>query len=205
MDELEKLFEALKEQIMAANMHFDLYKKLHGSINEYYEPMNKSKNFWILTLNSHLEVTYASLCRIYDKHQKSNSIKNLLKKINVEYGSEIFPDIESDMEMISEKKIIISKLIKEYRNNYVAHISMKCILRNYQSMNGSLLSVSEINELIKNASDIINKYAQILFKKSYGFLAPFEYHDYKFILNAIHECHLKSKNHIQRLISGKPK
>lgn len=68
----DNLTERLVEELKAAAMHFDLYRSIKASIPSHKKGINKSPNFWSLTLNAHLEATRCSLCKIYEQTNNNN-------------------------------------------------------------------------------------------------------------------------------------
>jgi len=64
-----------------AHIHFNLYSNLQQAIPHYQEELNQSTAFWSLTIRAHLDASVVRLCKIYEHHQGSLNLRNLLDTI----------------------------------------------------------------------------------------------------------------------------
>ncbi|MCW8387955.1 hypothetical protein OQJ15_16720 [Fluoribacter dumoffii] len=192
IEEFKNLTATLIDETQKAAMHFDLYCNLKKSLSDF--AMNKSPNFWSLTLNAHLEATRLSLCRSYDKTNKTNNIENWLKFIKdkslaPQYNSEI----EEDIKAVSKNNDIVDRLITKQRNNGIVHHSINNILKKEDFFKIYPLSKQDLKKLIDLLTKLINKYTSIILGTSTAMLSVFQRQDYKYILDGIKEKYSKSQ------------
>jgi hypothetical protein len=88
--EFENMTGKLVSELQSAYMHFEIYKEIKMQISEHSKEMNKSKHFWSLTINSHLESTRSTLGRIYDQNEKNLGIKSWLLEFKNNYLKQDF-------------------------------------------------------------------------------------------------------------------
>ena len=186
---MSKLFEKQLEQLIKdtreAYQHYDLYRQIRKavSVDSHRTYMNRSTNFWSLTLNAHLDCSRLALCRIYDKTKKAISINKwlcehrelLLRKASepgiVERNLMKAPIttsiIETDLELTNENDALVNSL-NEQRNKAIVH-SAKSEIREIETVFKRYpLTFSNYDELLKRAEVIVNRYSVLYSATSHG-------------------------------------
>ncbi|ADE17027.1 hypothetical protein Nhal_4019 (plasmid) [Nitrosococcus halophilus Nc 4] len=207
----DNLTERLVEEIRSAAMHLDLYKSIRSSILRYRAGVNRSPNFWSLTLNAHLESTRASLCRVYDQTSRGNlTIKSWLEEFKAHHLKDEFfepseidkfnrkplvpNEIDQDLELVSSSDELVDTLFKRHRNNEVAHISMKLVSRGESYWKSYPLTYDDYEKLISRAENIINKYMAHHNSTSFALLSIFQKDDYQYVMESIEKNATQQKN-----------
>ena len=185
-DELNKLLDALAKDIVDANIYHKLFVGITNSIPDYFDETNLSKTFWSLTLRAIKEAYLLRLCRIFDQHDKSLNLVNLLDTIKtnrhffevphfkerlkdnvfVESLAEgvTIPSIEelqSDIEFASDNNPIVHKLML-WRGNVYAHTGAKTALGKFtDTLEENSISKEEVERLLDQCFSISNKYMNL--------------------------------------------
>ena len=153
-EEFKTSTQALANELVQANVYFTLRKDLIGEIREYEAEMNLSATFWALVLDSLLDTTLISLCRIYDSHNRSNSLLNLLDTVkeNVKFctkKAEVSPDDGSTDNKDEDKSDLFQD---EYLVGPDVSLLTKKLDRvpDLEQLDRDIESVSRDNPLIKN-------------------------------------------------------
>jgi hypothetical protein len=103
-EEFGGLLKALADEIVTACIHFRLYSDLNAAVNSYVTELNQSPAFWSYTFRAHLDAVLLRLCRIYEQHDSSLNLRNLLDTIQA--NIDIF-----DIEQFRERLRVIHLLI----------------------------------------------------------------------------------------------
>lgn len=207
-DDFEKLLNALGTDIVNANIFFKHHSDLKSAAAEYRKEFNESVTFWNITFQALLDATMFALCRIYDTHEKTNSLRNLLDTIKE--NLHIFdkadfrmrlkdnpfvdslaesarkPDLNQlneDIEYASDKNSLVNNL-REWRNNILAHKSAKIIIKGRNIPDDFPLSVENISELLERGMSILNHYSGLFRALSHS-TQIVGHDDYQYILNCI--------------------
>ncbi len=177
--ELSKLLDVLANDIVDANIYYQLFTGLDASIPHYADERNLSNTFWWLALRAIKEAYLLRLCRIFDQNEKSLNLVNLLDTIksNIHFFQEphfrerlkdnafvdslaegvVIPpmsELQADMEFSSSNNLIVKKLML-WRHNVYAHTGKP-------TASGILeenpISKEEIEQLLDKCFSISNKY-----------------------------------------------
>src|SRR5207245_10033820 len=84
-EEFHRLLFALVDELVDAQIHFNLYQDLVAAIPEYSTEFNQSNTFWSLTFSAHLDATVLRICKAYDQYRCDNpslNLTSLLEKID---------------------------------------------------------------------------------------------------------------------------
>ncbi len=206
--EFERLLEALASEIVEANIHFKLYRDLTSLTKDYAFEYNQSAAFWSLTFQAHLDVTLYRLCKIYDQHDTSLNLFNLLETIKGNlslFNDTAFrerlkdnPFVESlsatsrkpdkkqlndDLSYVSKDNHLIKKIII-WRGNVYAHKGTKKIIKGQKFSEEYPITLKEIDELLLKAKEIINRYSD-LFRASTFSTQIIGQDDHKYVLESI--------------------
>jgi hypothetical protein len=198
--EFENMTDKLVSELQSAYMHFEIYKEIKMQITEHSKEMNKSKHFWSLTINSHLESTRSILGRIYDQNEKNLGIKSWLLEFKNNYLQQYFfesneqddfnrvplknGEIKSDLKSISLENEKVNVLYKRHRHTEIAHMSLSNAKKGVSYFKDYPLSSSDIQELIDRAATIINKYSSHHSGVNYA-MTTLNSQDYKYIFDRL--------------------
>lgn len=182
-EELERLLDVLANDIVDANIYYRLFSGLLTSTEEYSKEIGQSNTFWWLAMQSIKEAYLYRLCRIFDQHEKTLNLVNLLDtiKANLRFFEEphfrerlkgnafvdslaegvkipSLEELKEDIEFASLANPIVNKLIV-WRGNAYAHRGAKVAL----GKTGSLEAISkeEIELLLDKCFSIFNKYLRL--------------------------------------------
>lgn len=209
-DEFERLLNALCDEVVTACIHFRLYKDLEAARDQYGTVFRESWTFWSLTFQSHWDTTIFRLCKIYDQHDKSLNLRNLLETIeenicifDVENFRERFkgnPFVDSlasgakmpDISQLKMDKVTVSaadpkvKAVVFWRNNFFAHRSARHVAEKKNLADHYTFDISDVEALLKNAMRILNQYS-VLFRASSYSSQIVGHDDYLHVLRTITE------------------
>ncbi|MDO6461867.1 hypothetical protein Q4485_14240 [Granulosicoccaceae sp. 1_MG-2023] len=200
MAEFDMMTEKLVSELQAAYMFFEMYCAIEDEIPHHSEAMNKSKHFWSLTRNAHLEATRSTLARIYDQDDKHLSVKSWLKNFKVsqlkdeyfqpndldKFGRKplVAGEIDDDIESVSDRDPLVKTFYVRHRHTEIAHISLKNAQKGVSFFERYPLSRLDIQALIDRAAELINKYSAHHSGRTYA-MTTFQNRDYKYILDKI--------------------
>jgi|SRR5256885_13640760 len=207
-DDFNKLLSVLATEIVNANIFFKLHYNLKSAATEYEKEFNQSVTFWNITFQALLDATLFRLCRIYDTHEKSNSLLNLLDTIKenlhifdetnfrVRLKDNPFVDslaesarkpdlkqLDEDIEYASDKNPLVNNL-RVWRNTIFAHRSASTIIKGKKLPDNYPFSMDNIAELLEKGMSILNHYSG-LFRASTHSTQIVGYDDYQYVLNCI--------------------
>lgn len=184
--EFENQLKTLINNTREASQHYDLYRQIINSLSKdsNREFMNRSVNFWSLTINAHLTSCRLSLCRVYDKQRKSININKFLKnhqQMLLEKASEtdiverhhmLEPVTESffmdDLELTDERDILVSTLNKQ-RNYAIIHSASSEVHEESSIFERAPLTYKNYEDLLRRAENILNRYSVLYSGASYAF------------------------------------
>lgn len=207
-EELDRLLDALAQEIINAQICHRLFRDLVDVIPDYEREFQQSKTFWSLTLNSYKDARLSRLCRVFDQESSSLNLVNLLETIkdNLHLFKEehfrqrlqenAFVDslakmhrvpeakqIDDDIEYSSCRNPLVKKLMI-WRNNIVAHRGAKAALGKKRVLEDNPLSQEEIEELLDKSFEIFNRYSS-LYRASTWSRKVIGHDDYKSTLKFI--------------------
>jgi hypothetical protein len=186
-DEFRRLFDALGDEIWAADFHNRLFVSLHEAIPKYQEEFNQSPTFWTFTFNGHRDAALVQLMRIYDSHRASLSLRNLLDTI--QQNLSLFkkkPEeerLKSDIGLTNGNDPLVKKLLIWRHENY-AHKGAQNVVNSYEISKDYPLSFDEIEQLIHRAYEILNRYQYLFDASIHSAIFP-GLEDYTFVLEGI--------------------
>lgn len=209
-EQFDTLLNALSKEIIDAEVYFNLCENLLAAIPEYKEVYNESNTFWSFTVQALMNATLSCLCRVYDQHQKSLSLINLLDTIKARmdiFDIENFkqrlrdnpfveslaeeprkPDIKtlnSDRELVDPSNPLVKKLVI-WRHNIIAHKTALNIVNEQDITKDYPISRNEISILVHQSTEILNRYSG-LFRASTYSPRVLGHDDYLYVLKATQE------------------
>jgi hypothetical protein len=187
-DEFHRLLLALVDELVDAQIHFNLNQDLAAVMPEYVTVFNQSWTFWSLTLNAHMDAVLLRLCKAYDQYGGDNPSLNLRSFLDtIKANLHLFdepnfrerlkdsafvsslaedarsPDaaeLEKDLESVSNANPLV-KTLTIWRNNYFAHRSRTHALDPTAFAREYPLQFPEINALLANGVAIVNRYSHL--------------------------------------------
>jgi hypothetical protein len=184
-DDLNRLLDALADEIVNAHTCHRLYCNLVDAIPQFQDDMNQSPVFWHYTLSSLRDTRFLRLCRIYEQHSESLNLHNLLETIQENlhlFDTDEFKkrlkdnafveslashprrpdpnDLARDLAYVSEANPIVKKLIV-WRNNIVAHRGAKLSLGRRDILDKHPISKSELEKLLDRSLKMFNYYSSL--------------------------------------------
>lgn len=206
--EFGQLLKALVDEMVSACIHFRLYSDLKSDVNNYVTELNQSPAFWFLTFRAHIDTVLSRLCRIYEQHNASLNLKNLLDTIlaninifDVDHFRERLkdnpfvdslasnstkPDIEQlikDIHYVSKANPSVKNLLI-WRNNIIVHRSAMHISKEIKLPNDYPLSLMDIEQLLKEGMAILNRYSSLFHSTTYS-TKIVGHDDYRNVLESI--------------------
>ena len=209
-EEFERLLNALCEEVVNACIHFRLYSDLEAARDQYSTSYQQSWTFWFLTFQAHLDTALFRLCKIYDQHDASLNLRNLLDTIEANLG--VFDtknfkerlkgnpfvdslakdakrpsvdDLKRDKDTVSDVDPTVKALLF-WRNNFFAHRSAKHVVEKKDLADHYALEMKAVESLSKNALRIVNHYSH-LFRASHYSTQMVGHKDFEYILKTIDE------------------
>lgn len=167
-DEYEAVTVELVKEVQMLSFHWVLLMKMDAAISLNPHKFSKGSHFWAMTFNAHLNSVRGILSRIYDTHKSVLSLKNWLEKTELivkKANYELEPDSDLNSFIATDKIFccvnhnpLVEKLIKQLRNNAIAHSNMKKAISGANVFQDAELSESEYQTLVNNAQNILNNY-----------------------------------------------
>ncbi len=187
-DEFDRLLKRLARDIVDAAIYRKLDLGLHSAFNEYDREFNQSPTFWGLCFKAFLEGAVHRLARVYLREKKALSLERWLQAIKD--NPSLFPappdpeQLDADLKLVSQTDPVVHKLIT-FRGNFIAHINWKDTITDGVSIGGRFnLLFTEIDDLIKRAELILNRYGQ-LFKRHIWSSDAVGREDFMYVLEAV--------------------
>jgi hypothetical protein len=205
--ELNRLMDALAQEIVDANICHRLYSDLLASIEDNEEVFRESNTFWNFTFLALGDARVIRLCRVFDQESKSLNLYNFLVtiKANLHFFEErhfrerlkdnafvellaknnLKPDaeqIEKDICFSSTQNPLVKKLMI-WRNNIIAHRGVKVSLGRDQVLSDNPLDKNVIETLLDESFKIYNRYSNSnLYRASTYSRQVIGHDDYKSLL-----------------------
>lgn len=181
--------EKFKEQLKAiinnlwmAHFYYDLSTKLTQSFEEYRKEVKQSPVFWNLTISALDEVSLVRLCKVYDQHKDSQSLKNLL--ITIKKNPEIFSqnrtsyisevqrpnafdqnELDQYIEFVSKEENPLIQKVITLRDRVIAHTDRGNLNKSpaeNDPANSDLLTWDQVKSLIDKGFEILNRYSSLV-------------------------------------------
>lgn len=205
-DEFGRLLDSLSDDVVQANIYYRLFRDLDASKKDYEQEFRQSETFWFLTMGAIRDAFLVRACRVYDKHDKSLNLVNLLDtvKANLALFStaefkqrlkdnafvESLADqdrvpcsrqLDEDIEFASIRNPHVLGLF-HFRNNILAHRGAQFSLGKTQIVDDNRLTWGDLEKLLTEAARIFNRYCS-LFRASTHSCQMIGHDDYKNLLH----------------------
>ena len=181
-EELNKLLDRLVHDAVDANIYHQLLMDLNSCVPEYTREFAQANTFWSLTREALKEAYLTRLCRIFDQHDDSLNLYNLLDTImaNLQYFEEPHfrerlkdnafvnslaedaripsaEELQADLEIAGLGNPVVLKLT-QWRSNFHAHLAAKPALGKAPSLLSLRIESEEIDHLLDECFRILNRY-----------------------------------------------
>lgn len=207
-EQFKRLLGSLAQELVDANIHWKLRKDLEDQIRPFSDEFNQTATFWSLTFQAQLDAAIFRLIRIYDGNSRALSLRNFLDTI-VE-NLQIFdvdryrdrlkgnpfvdslsddarqPDarqLSDDIAFVSNENDLVQKLTI-WRNNLFAHKSAQNAVRNYNIANDFPLTSEDIDNLLTEGMNILNRYSLMFLANTYS-TQIIGHDDFTFLLGCV--------------------
>lgn len=165
-------FQRLADQLVAANTHLYLAKKLdEAEKGEFRKEFYKSKDFWHCTIMAHIQIAVVHLCRLYDpqKDDERDKTFHLLRfvenideaKLTVVQNKQRGTDLKFlQREEPKQKRWPDSRVgkLRKCRCKLVAHLAYDWAI-DWCGESKELIDISEIESLIEEGFSILERWA----------------------------------------------
>lgn len=213
--------QALANELVEAQIHFNLYGDLVASHAEYADELSESNTFWSLTLDAHLDATILRLCKAYDQCPTSLNLRNLLDTVseNLDLFEEPnfrerlkenpfvdslaanvpTPDssqLQRDIASVNANDPLVKKLVI-WRNSYFSHRSRDHALNPSPYVRDYPFTISDIAALLRNGVEVVNRYSNLFCATHYSTNIVGR-SDFKSILEAVRETRNRREAEIER-------
>jgi len=230
IQEFDSHLTLLFHELRNANDHFHFVNCLLKATLDYKREIECSSTFWTFTINAHTSATMSHLCRVFDKHKDGVHLLFLLETVRdnpnyfckqalkqrlgpiagcddlVEhFGDPNNHQINSDINFCRDPDPLVKKL-RDWRNRIVAHLAKDVSIDFNNFYAQYSLRQTDIQQLISNAHDILNRCAGWYKAQNLSLFLPSD-KDYEFILESVRIRLSKRdeiENHLlQSILTGK--
>jgi hypothetical protein len=209
-EEFKRLIKALSRDIVDAHLHYRLCSDLGKALRQHKLTAIESDTFWFLTLQAHMQSYVHALCRAYDQDSRALHLKSWLLTIkdNLHFFDKnnfherlkgnpfvdslassprkpCLSKLEEDIFACSNKDEHVKVLII-HRGNRIAHRNAGNVVAERYVGDKHPLTTEVIEELLKRAIDILNRYNN-LFEASTYCVQVAGHDDYKIIFKCVEE------------------
>ncbi|MFC1977707.1 hypothetical protein ACFLWS_05535 [Chloroflexota bacterium] len=117
--EFESLLEELRQQLLDASAHFDIWVQLFPT-TQVVDVINQYKGFFQPTREAHLDRFMIKISNVISNDSRSPSFQRIFKMLDRNPTLASMVDVQSLRKRLQQHKKVI-KRIKEYRNRRGAH------------------------------------------------------------------------------------
>lgn len=166
-EKFENIYRRLTKTIFLGRSHLNVWKLMAEEEEKEPDTMKIAQTFFYLTSKANFETSILHLSRLLDNHKDSVNIWYYLDFIqsnhpNIfpnEYAGRIKKGVKRDKERLEELKTSIANL-REWRNKRYAHFAKQILSNPNQIFAKYSLKVSELEEMYRSTSKIINHYTE---------------------------------------------
>ena len=207
-EKFRDFLRVLWDELYWANFYYDIFKEASNYCKQHEEAVNHSTTFWHFTLRAHCQTTLVHLHRIYDQNRESFNLHRFL--LTVRDNKEIFDisevrkrriadphaesliqsigtldsaQLERDIEFSSETNAKVRNL-KLWRDRVTFHKDERELFRAKPFEEENPLPFGDIDELLKKAFEMLNRYSQYFDTTVYS-LGCREWKDMEFVFEAL--------------------
>jgi len=152
--DIDAYINELRITVMDAGLHYDVWSVLTKAVSEpkCQKDMNRYSLFFSTSIRANLVATLIALYCLYDTHQKTYNINDLLKQVRCRFTTE---EGMNDIEVLYVKAKHLWQKVNILRNNVFGHRStLLTIEKGFVKAN---VTPEELNQLIETSKDLLNK------------------------------------------------
>ncbi len=183
-----KYYDKLVQEIIRANFHFKLWRRLEDCKVEYIHELRQANAFWVFTMQAHFDAALMHLFKVLDTHPDALSIRKFLNF--VDSNSRIFSTMAfeqrqtakgTDKELcryqvarhcpichqhIKEDEAKLNRLetpinnLAEWRDKVYAHIDRTALLKGTGLDITHPVPITDMDNIIVTTKEILNRYSQ---------------------------------------------
>jgi len=177
-------YQRLISEILQADAHFKLWKRLQNYRTDYLEELNQASFFFNFTIRAHLDAALIHIFKFFDKRKDSLSIwrfldfieKNLgifstesfsQRMVNNEwYETQVNSHIPITFETVQEDRAKLTELecitrsLKTWRDKAIVHINKQFLLDGIDVAKQYPVKVEELEKTITALFGILNRYSR---------------------------------------------
>lgn len=223
--EFKRLLEGLANDIVDAHVHYNLFKSLRNSLNDFPLVAAQSNTFWVTTLKSHLSTSLNMLTKAYDQNPNALHLFSFLQtiKTNLALFQEVnfrarkkdnpfvdslaseprVPDLSSldqDISLCSDNDPLV-KILVLHRGNALAHRNAKSTAKGKSISETHPLSWDDFETLLTRAIKVPNKYSQLFEASTYS-TKPIGADDYQYIFECVNSAVEESRLKVERFLNS---
>jgi len=191
-----KYYERLMSEILQADAHFKLWKRLQNYRTDYLKELNQAPFFFNFTTRAHLDAALIHIFKFFDKRKDSLSIwrfldfieKNLeifstesfSQRIDIDnewYETQVnshipitFKTAQEDRAKLIELECIkcITRSLKTWRDKAIVHINKQFVLDGIDVAKQYPVKVEEFEKTITALFEILNRYSRAYNSSTYA-------------------------------------
>jgi hypothetical protein len=184
-----KVSRTLTDEAYHGHAHLDICEGL-GKLDPFIG--NYAPVFFTYTFYGHLYSAQMYAIKLFDAHGDAFTLPKFLEMAKLRASK--FPHASEGevLESLAEADVAVAKLqptIKELRrrrNDFLAHISEKLVLRDPETAQSRILTIEQVREVLYDAGKIVNGLMQ-MWEKSVTQLRPRHTDDYEKIISIVKE------------------
>ena len=222
--EFRSLLEGLAQDVVDANIYWNLWKSLSDLLTQWPEVQIEASTFWHYTRTAHFRTALTSLARAFDQEGNSLHLKSWLVTIREHqsvFTKDAFerrlsddpfakwllddvkePDIatlSADIDSCSKTNPDVLSLLK-YRGNVLAHRGANLAKQGITGQQPQL-NVDQIERLLERARTILNRYS-LLFNATAYSMRPVGHDDVEHVFRRM-QCDItRAKEEVEAQIAA---
>jgi hypothetical protein len=185
-EELNRLFDALGDEIVEANFYHRILCNLLDCLGDYEREFAQSNTFWYLVFEAFHDARLTHLSRVYDKSQDSLNLARLLDTIKDHCKVPVDQaQLSKDMKAVRKENPLVKELIG-WRNAFVAHrdADKSKSLQGTKALEQASRHRQKIETLLDRSFEIFNRYSS-LYRNSTNSRQIVGHDDYKSLLELV--------------------
>jgi hypothetical protein len=207
--EFRRLLTTLTDELVDANIHWQLYSDLALAGSKYPKEFNQARTFWGLTVSAHLDAALFRLCKIYDQHRDGLNLRSFLETVQLNHSvftirnfrerlkGNLYVDslaadarqpdaaqLSADIAYASKDTNPAVKTLVDLRNKLFAHRAPKEVIEATDLSAKYPLTPAAAEQLLQRGIEIANRYGQ-LFHAQTASTKIIGHDDYHSVIDAV--------------------
>jgi hypothetical protein len=167
--DFEKAANALADECFHGGIHLDICEGLLKM-----DPFigNHAPVFWMYTFYAHLNAAQMFAIKLFDTHSDAVTVPQFVEMARLRASKFAHATEAQVLECISQAEVQVAelqpsiKILRDRRNDFIAHISSTLVFNRKLLEQGKLLTMPQIREVLLSGGHILNDFLQIWCKKS---------------------------------------